>query len=476
MMHKPISIKDLGLSFPHKICFENFTTQIHFGSRIAIIGQNGCGKSTVLKILQGMFESTSGSINIPNDVKFGYVPQVIEVFDSLSGGQRLNKAISAALAKNPNVLLLDEPTNHLDSKNRKSLMRMLAGYQGTLIVVSHDKELLRNCSDTLWHIIDGQVQVFSGSYDDYRREANIKRAAIEQKLSQLASQKKDMHRVLMKEQHRASKSKAKGQKSINQRKWPTVVSKAKANRAAQTTGGRKAAIEQKRQNLVEQLSSLQAPEVIVPKFSISASQIRDCTLVSTHNGTVRYCNQAPMLRDITFSISSRDRIAINGDNGSGKSTLIKAIVGNPNVVKDGDWHTPNTQDIGYLDQHYATLPPESTVLESIHDLVPSWSHAQVRRHLNDFLFRKNEEIEASVKQLSGGEKARLSLAQIAACTPKLLILDEVTNNLDLETRQHMIEVLRNYPAALIVISHDEDFLREIGINQVYTLRNGTNLT
>jgi len=112
------------------------------------------------------------------------------------------------------------------------------------------------------------------------------------------------------------------------------------------------------------------------------------------------------------------------------------------------------------------LIPDKTVLETISDLVPAWSHAEIRRHLNDFLFRKNEEVNALVSTLSGGEKARLSLAQIAAKTPKLLILDEITNNLDLETKEHVIQVLKYYPGAMIVISHEADFLEEIGISEL----------
>lgn len=124
------------------------------------------------------------------------------------------------------------------------------------------------------------------------------------------------------------------------------------------------------------------------------------------------------------------------------------------------------EDVGYLDQHYATLNPDKTVLETIEDLVPAWPHSETRRHLNDFLFRKNEEVNALVSTLSGGEKARLSLAQIAAKTLKLLILDEITNNLDLETKEHVVQVLKAYPSAMIVISHDVDFLTEIKIHEV----------
>lgn len=159
-------------------------------------------------------------------------------------------------------------------------------------------------------------------------------------------------------------------------------------------------------------------------------------------------------------------MAIIGDNGSGKSTLIKAILGDESVCKTGDWHVIKREDIGYLDQHYGTLNPDKTVLETISDLVPNWSHTEVRRHLNDFLFRKNEEVNAIVSILSGGEKARLSLAQIAAKTPKLLILDEITNNLDLETKEHVVQVIKAYPGAMIIISHEADFLEEIGISEV----------
>ena len=146
--------------------------------------------------------------------------------------------------------------------------------------------------------------------------------------------------------------------------------------------------------------------------------------------------------------------------------MIKAILDNESVIKSGNWHTPKVSDIGYLDQHYGTLSAEKTVLETIAELVPTWTHIEVRRHLNDFLFRKNEEVNALVRTLSGGEKARLSLAQIAAKTPKLLILDEITNNLDLETKEHVTQVLKAYPGAMIVISHEADFLEEIGINEV----------
>jgi ATPase subunit of ABC transporter with duplicated ATPase domains len=182
MIHLPISIIELGLNFPQKICFSGFTTKIQSGMRIALTGQNGSGKSTFLKILQGLVIPSEGEVCVPKDVSFGYIPQVIDLQD-LSGGERLNEALTLALRPNPNVLLLDEPTNHLDLKNRRSLMRLLQKFPGTLIVVSHDVELLRTCIDTLWHIQDGKIIVFSGDYDDYVRETHNQRASLEKESS-----------------------------------------------------------------------------------------------------------------------------------------------------------------------------------------------------------------------------------------------------------------------------------------------------
>ncbi len=471
MSHKPISFQNIGLSFPQKVCFEGFTTHIQDGNRIAIIGQNGSGKSSLLKMLQGLIEPSQGELRIPGDLVFGYVPQIIEDFDSSSGGQRLNEALTRALALDPHVLLLDEPTNHLDLRNRKALMRLLRSYRGTLLMVSHDLELLRTCVDTCWHIENGRIHVFTGKYDDYIREVRIKRNSLEQDLFRLDRQKKETHHALMKEQTRAAKSKAKGEKHIKQRKWPTIVSDEKARRAVETSGRKKAAIESKKQDLIQSLSELRLPEILKPTFSLATPDVRSKNLISIQEGACGY--STPILQDINMSVGAQEHLALRGDNGSGKTTLLRAILGDLTVIKSGEWRVPTPADIGYLDQHYSTLNPHKTLLETLHNLVPTWPHADIRRHLNDFLFRKNEEVNALVSTLSGGEKARLSLAQIAAKTPKLLILDEITNNLDLETREHVIQVLMAYPGAMIVISHDEDFLKAINVNVFYDIEENT---
>lgn len=470
MSHKPIQIKNLGLCFLNKTCFLDFSTQINNGSKIAIIGRNGSGKSTLLKILKGSFESTEGKIIIPQDVVFGYLPQVVDEFDSLSGGQRLNKALTIELCKNPDVLLLDEPTNHLDSENRKMLLKKLGSYPGTLIVVSHDQELIRKCVDTIWHIDNGKINIFSGSYDDYLIEIERKRKSIQDDLSRLNRQKKEMHDSLMREQIRSSKSRAKGEQKIAKKKWLPGVGHAYKSGAEKASGKKNLEIDSKKEELNQKLNELRLPEVIVPKFSLTAENIGNNSIITIKDGSVGYQDKDFVLKEVSLSISSKGRLAILGNNGSGKTTLIRAILGDSDIVKTGVWTLPKSEEIGYLDQHYKTLDPERTVFQTIKALVPSQADDQIRKLLNDFLFRKNDEVNAKIKNLSGGEKARLSLAQIAAKTPKLLILDEATNNLDLETRNHVIQVLKDYPGTLIAISHDRDFLSEIGISDFYLIK------
>ena len=239
---------------------------------------------------------------------------------------------------------------------------------------------------------------------------------------------------------------------------------------ANTTSHRKTRdINLEREHLNEQIAALATPGIIRPSFSIPAGD-SGRVLVSISEGSAGY--EHPVLTSINLSITSGERMAIHGDNGSAKSTLLRAILGDKAVCKTGTWQVVRREFIGYLDQHYATLEADKTVLEVMQDCRVNWSHVEIRQHLNDFMFRKNEEINTLVRNLSGGEKVRLSLARIAAHPPKLLILDEITNNLDLETREHVIQILKDYPGAMLVVSHDCDFLLAIGVTDHYDIPNG----
>lgn len=460
--HPPIRLEQLSLSFPHKTCWEGFSAVVQPGDRVAVIGRNGSGKSCLLRMLAGSLEPTGGRVRIPEGCVIGHVPQVIESHGALSGGERLQAALTEALALHPDLLLLDEPTNHLDADNRRSLLRMLQGFRGTLLCVSHDPELLRECVDTLWRIDEGRIHVFHGRYDDLLETMRRERSSIEKELALIDRRKKDLHRSLMREQERAAKSKTKGKKSVEEGKWSRIAVNAKRAQGEGTTQRKRAALGGKKDALLERLTELRLPEVLVPKFSLPADAGGRSRVLSVRDGSVGFPGRPPLLEDITLSLGAGERVALGGGNGSGKSTLLRALRGDPRVERTGEWLPPPADQVGYLDQHYAGLDPSKGAAEILGAAVPHWPYAERRRHLNDFLFRKNEEVETPAAHLSGGEKARLSLALIAARTPRLLLLDEVTNNLDLETREHVIEVLRDYPGALLVVSHDGDFLERIG--------------
>ncbi len=469
MIHKPIAIQDISFSFGKKNIFQNFSHQIFFGDRIAIIGKNGSGKSTLLKLLQNHIEAESGKITIPDDVKLGYVQQIIETKNSLSGGEIFNHHLTKVLSNEPNVLILDEPTNHLDKKNYNGLMKMLNNYRGTLIVVSHNMQLLNNCINTLLHIHQNKIHIFSGLYSDYIREVALKRSALEKNNLKLKHQKKEMHHNLMKEQERVKKRKTMGEKKYSNDK--------SSLRAAQSSGQdtknkNNKHHNNKKKSLLENLSNCYVPEIITPKFSLTEKQYTG-VLISINNGCIGYNKNEDLIKNICLSVNSQDRIAIIGNNASGKTTFLKCLLGNSSILKKGEWTLPMTEDIGYLDQHYSNLDSEVTVFNSLFSLIQSWTETEVRKHLNMFLFRKNEEVNTIIKNLSGGEKARVSLALIAARPPKLLILDEVTNNLDIETKEHVVQILKHYKGAMIVVSHEEFFLKEIEIKKYYKIQNST---
>ncbi len=465
-MHNPIKLKNISLFFPQRECFSGFSTQINPCDRIAIIGKNGTGKSSLLKIIQGKLKPNEGTISTPDDTVFGSVPQVITLHDNLSGGQKFNQALTEALAQQPNILCLDEPTNHLDAHNRRSLMRLLKQYQGTLIMVTHDPELIRICNQ-IWHINNTHINIFYGNYDDYINQQQRDQLAQQKKLEGLKKELKKGRTAIEKERKRAAQSK----KSNKYERDKSLRGKMR-DTGSQTAGKKSGKLLQKNQNIVDSLQDLYIPKTINPTFNLDATTLRSNKLiVDIKDGSCGYPKKT-VLSDISVQLGPTERIIIKGKNGSGKSTLIKAIAQQPNAIRRRYWHTPKASEIGYLDQHNNNLNMQSTALEVIQNAAPHMSSPEIRKHLNDFLFQTNEQVNAQVGALSGGEKTRLSLAQIAAQNPTLLILDEVTNSLDLETREHVIQVVEAYPGAMIIISHDEDFLNRINYDNVYEIKDG----
>lgn len=344
-------------------------------------------------------------------------------------------------------------------------MRMLKKFRGTLIVVTHDVELLQNCIDTIWHIDNGIVKIFRGNYDDYIRENQLQFSKLQEQLDSIKYQKKKLHEKLQKEQERQAHSKASGEKKIKNKRLMKSTADLKAMAAEKSSGKIFQNLNAKKSELLSELDDIFIPEELIPKFNLVGNDHNiSLTII---DGAVGYSPGEYILRDINISLDKN--LAIVGTNGSGKTTLVKAILNDPAIYKTGEWFTPSRSQISYLDQHYSSLDENKNALEIMKDAAPSLSHAGLRKYLNDFLFRKNEEVSTPTKFLSGGERARLCLAQISISPPALLILDEITNNIDLETRNHVIDVMKNYSGKFIVISHDQDFLEAINVEERFEI-------
>ncbi len=274
-------------------------------------------------------------------------------------------------------------------------MNHLFHYTGTLFIVTHDVEVINDQVDTIWHIQHGNIHIFNGHYEEYQKQLRQKTASLEEEIAQLHQQKKETHRALMREQQRNKRVRIHGEKSIEERKWPTIRSSTKLGKGITTGNKRLNQIQEKKSQLLSEIANCYRPDVIMPKFQLTSFQHQK-TMPSIRDGVIRYPNTANILSHINFHMEPKERVAICGNNGSGKSTFIKALLNREDIEKVGDWILP----------------------------------------------------------------------------PALLILDEITNNLDLETKTHVGQILKHYPGAMIVISHNHRFLKDIHIDTTYTIHQG----
>jgi len=470
------SIKDAMVRYKEKPVFQNLSLNILQGRRVALIGKNGAGKSTIMNIISGVksldegekweepgttvgylgqefqykeketvfefiFNNISGEERELHEYKVKIISEALELdekinMEMLSGGQLRRAGIARALVEEPDILLLDEPTNHLDLNVIDWLEQYLNNYRGSLLCISHDKKFLENITNQVFWLDRGKLKVSPRGFkffDDWSAML----------LDQEARELKRRKQIVAEEVVWASRGvKARVKRNINRlSKVKEMREKLKADDLSYRRATKKITI--------EPIKDLDNNSKVIAEFYNVHKAFKD-------NG-----KSLRILNGFNFRIKRGDRIGIIGRNGSGKTTFLKLIL--KEIQADqGSIKIHKNMEFSYFDQNRIDLKPSDTLK---HFMMPNGGdYIDVRgkmRHiygyLKDFMFDPSVSLE-SVSTLSGGQKNRLKLAKILANPKSCLILDEPTNDLDMETLDMIEEILIGYEGTLLLVSHDRDFL------------------
>ena len=507
--------QDLEQRFGGNTIFSNISFSVPDNARIGLVGPNGAGKTTLLKIMTGQQEPTSGQFTINKGLKVGYIAQenaldedktiwdeMLTVFDNLieknkritkmqeqiaehpededllqrydqlaydfeqeggftyqaeiksvlngfnfkentwqkvigtlSGGEKTRLAFVKLLLQKPPVLLLDEPTNYLDLDTLDWLEAFLKNYQGAIITVSHDQYFLDHLANQIFELNFGKLTTFKGNYSQYVKERelmnNQQEAAYEKQQEKIKKEEEFIQKNLVRASTtKRAQSRRKALDKMERIKPPKHKQKVRINFTSDRPSGK---------------------EVLIAK-----------------DLTIGYPDKT-MVSDIDFQVNKNDRVAIIGPNGIGKSTLLKTIM-KKLEPKDGSIKYGASLDIGYYDQELQSLDPSKTVLDTIWDRHKTMPEKDVRSILASFLFTA-EDIDKTVGQLSGGQKARLTLTVLSLEKDNFLLMDEPTNHLDIEAKEVLEQALNTYDGTLLFVSHDRYFINELA-NKIISVRDG----
>ena len=447
------------------------------GDKVGIIGINGTGKSTLLKILAGAEESDGGDIIRTNGIRISYLPQRPEFGDSgsvleqvllhlpkdlrqakeyeaksileklgisdqqrdistLSGGEKRRAGIAAALIQPSDVLLLDEPTNHIDNETAQLLEDLLMRYRGAIVMVTHDRYFLNKICSKIVEIDRGKLYVCEGSYSDYLMQKAQREADAE------AAERKN--------------------RSLYRRELEWI------SRGARARGT-------KSKDRIERFEALKNREVPVAAEKVQLQSVssrlgRKTIEIENISKTI---DGKPLITDFSYIVSRDARIGIVGRNGEGKSTFLKMLHGD--IAPDsGSIILGDTVNIGYFSQECESMDPSMRVIEYIRetaDIVRTPDGTvTASQMLERFLF--NSELQWNrIEKLSGGERKRLYLLKILMTAPNILLLDEPTNDLDITTLTILEDYLESFSGAVIAVSHDRYFLDKTA-NEIFEFRNG----
>lgn len=525
-------LHNIGYQHPNKdLLFDNINLSINKYQKTALIGNNGAGKSTLLKIMSGVITPSTGSVTsaatpyyIPqlfgqfNDLTIGQALRVdiqlkalhdilgghvtesnmallnddwtieerctealaywhlegldlMQKMGTLSGGQKTKVFLAGISIHRPEIVLLDEPSNHLDTAGRELLYQFIKSFQGTLIVVSHDRQLL-HLPDTVYELSKKGITIYGGNYDFYAGQKQIESQALDQDVKSKEKALRKAREVARETAERQQKLDARGKKKQEKAGIPTIAMNTLRNNAEKSTSHIKSVHAEKVGSIAQELNDLRQalPDTDKMKFGFDQTTL--------HKGKVLFAAKAVnhsytggMLWEIpiSFQLNSGDRVALKGLNGSGKTTLIKIITGQLEPLM-GEAYRADNKSI-CIDQDYSLINDELKVYEQAQQFnLTALQEHEVKTRLNRFLFTK-EYWDKPCNTLSGGEKMRLMLCclTVGNQAPDLIILDEPTNNLDLQNIAILTAAINEYEGTLLVVSHDQHFLEEIGAEKTINL-------
>lgn len=474
------TIKNARLTFGLNPLFTGVDLYINRGDKICLVGRNGCGKSTLLKVICGIQEADEAEIFIQPGVRIGYMPQepdfgtcktlrevvesglpkeeknqtyradqLIEYFDInanqspdiASGGEKRKAALARALINEPDILLLDEPTNHLDIAAIEKLEDIIQKFSGAVIVISHDRAFLNHVSRTTFWLDRGILRRNNKGFTHFEawQDQMIEQEIIEQK--------------------------ALNKKIAEETEWlhKGVTARRKRNM------GRLRRLQQLRQERREQIKTIGSVNMEIENTDTRSKLVIEAKHINKTFG------DRPIVKDFSIRVIKGNKLGIVGPNGSGKTTLLKLLT--KKLEPDSGFvRIGKNLEEAYFDQNRITLDPKKTLWKT---LCNEGDHIWVRGHfrhvvayLKDFLF-KPEQAQCPVAALSGGEKNRLMLAVALAKQSNFLVLDEPTNDLDMDTLDLLQEVLDEYEGTVIIVSHDRDFMDKVATSLLYLKGDGT---
>lgn len=429
------------------------------GDKVGVIGRNGSGKTTLLKLIK---EEVKKSVY--------YLPQQKESDDlelkNLSGGEFMRYHIKQAKSRQPEVLLLDEPTNHLDEKGRNELQAYIDSYAGILIFVSHDVDFLKQNANRIFHFWNKSMKVFGGGYDEWQESFQEHLDGMERQKSALKHEEKKLKQAKLIEFKRNERVKQKAKKQKHEDSKDKMSKGFFKDNSQFSHGKINAQIEKLQERNSCKQSEYELPKDLDVSFIFPETDSKRSLLIKIENGNLKVENRE-LITDYNFEIYYGDKVLLKGDNGTGKTLLVNSLI-NKKVEAVHTFYKTDLR-IACLDQFYNIIDKDKTILDNVLEGAPDIQIA--RKVLSLYGFPDTHIVNQKANNLSGGEMCRLALAKISVRPLDLIILDEPTNNIDIETKEVLLNSLKKFKGAVLLISHDKMFANSMECGKIIEIEN-----